>query len=456
MVLQPSRSTFEGAVAPLLRAAGTRKGIGKPSLCLPGVRPAGRTPDSGAPRAVGLRHVRLNVADRPPWARPAQTLVNGVRGAGGTMSRGDATALADLWAAAVTIADKARLCLLYTGGTIGMVRNKAGHLVPPKRPDDFLSVAPELQDFATIDFEVLMNKDSTNIVPTDWTAIAKAIYDRRNQGYDGFIVTHGTDTMHFSASAVSFALGAGLPFPVVFTGAQTIPEVSHGDARVNLLRAARVAACDIAEVVISFGEYIFRGCRAQKKDERRFDAFESPAIFPLGYITEEILLSPLATPRPQDANPSSIRLEPDFAPGVVQVSLIPGLEPSVLESVVDDPRCRGLILQSFGAGNVPDVEGYAFTELIFRATKLNKPVIVTSQFPANATLHSAYATSKSAMDAGAIATGNMTASCAVAKFRWVLAKVDRQIPEGGHAHVEMVKELMGSVFVGEMDVDQTR
>jgi L-asparaginase len=346
---------------------------------------------------------------------------------------------------------KPRLCLLYTGGTIGMVRNEEGNLVPPVRPDDFLSMAPELSDLADVDFEVLLNKDSTNIVPEDWTTMAQAVYDRRNGGYDGFIVTHGTDTMHFSASAVSFALGRNLPFPVVFTGAQTIPQVAHGDARVNLLRAARVALADLAEVVISFGDYVFRGCRAQKKDERRFDAFESPAIFPLGYITEEILLSPLATPRPRGTDRDDIRLRPEFATGVVQVSLIPGLEPQVLEPIIDDPRCRGLILQSFGAGNVPDIEDYAFISLIARATAADKPVIVTSQFPANATLHSAYATSKSAIEAGAIPTGNMTASCSVAKFRWVLARVDRELPEGQSTHVERVRELMGQVYVGEMD-----
>lgn len=332
-----------------------------------------------------------------------------------------------------------------------MVRDKDGNLVPPARPKDFISIAPELFAFAEIDFEVLMNKDSTNVVPKDWTMIARAVYERRHGGYDGFIVTHGTDTMHFSAAAVSFALGSELPFPVVFTGAQTIPEVSHGDARVNLLRAARVATTDLAEVVISFGDYVFRGCRAQKKDERRFDAFESPATFPLGYITEEILLNPERRLRPRKPDPDSIDLQADFASGVVQVSLIPGLEPGVLERVVDDARCRGLILQSFGAGNVPDVEGYAFTELIARATAADKPVIVTSQFPANATLHSAYATSKAAIDAGAIPTGNMTASCAVAKFRWVLARVDREVLVGGAMHVDRVRELMGKVYVREMD-----
>jgi L-asparaginase type I len=347
---------------------------------------------------------------------------------------------------------KPRICILYTGGTIAMVRSDRGDLVPPRVPMDFLAIAPELRDVADIDVDVLMNKDSTNVVPDDWTTMAEAIYERRHQGYAGFIVAHGTDTMHFSASAVSLALGRGLPFPVVFTGAQTIPEVAHGDARVNLLRAARVAVADLAEVVIVFGENVFRACRAQKKDERRFDAFEAPAMFPLAYVTEDILITPLAKLRPIDPNPDQIELRSAFAPGVVQVSLIPGLEPAILERVIDDQRCCGLILQSFGAGNVPDVGRYSFEALISRARDADKPVIVTSQFPANATLDSAYATSRSAVEAGAIATGNMTASCAVAKFRWVLARVEQELEEGAQLNrINRVGTLMNEVYVGEMD-----
>src|SRR4051794_27977384 len=110
-----------------------------------------------------------------------------------------------------------RICLIYTGGTIGMVRDRSGDLRPPDDPADFLRVAPELEDIVSYEFVPLLNKDSTNVVPSDWVKMARAIYQRRNDGYDGFVVVHGTDTMHFSASAVAFALGPALPVPVVFT-----------------------------------------------------------------------------------------------------------------------------------------------------------------------------------------------------------------------------------------------
>ncbi len=118
-----------------------------------------------------------------------------------------------------SITDK-KICLIYTGGTIGMHRDVNGVLRPPENPEDFLHLAPEL-DTSEFDFVPLLNKDSTNMIPADWTAIAEAIYERRKEGYIGFVVAHGTDTMHFSASAVALALGSNLNFPVVFTGAQT-------------------------------------------------------------------------------------------------------------------------------------------------------------------------------------------------------------------------------------------
>ncbi len=352
------------------------------------------------------------------------------------------------------IADK--ICLIYTGGTIGMQRDPEGKLRPPQDPRDFLRLAPELPEIVDYDFEPLLNKDSTNVVPSDWTAIAKAIYDRRDAGYKGFVVVHGTDTMHFSAAAVAFALGQGLPFPVVFTGAQTIPEVQHGDARINLLRACAVAKLDLAEVVISFGDFVFRGARAQKKDERKFDAFESPAMFPLGEIGEQILLNPAARTREQAAE-HEFRLGEDFESGVLQVSLIPGLEPSLLRPAVESEDFKGLILQSFGAGNVPDEDAdeYSVIPIIKMAVLLDKPVIVTSQFPANTTQKTDYAPGRKAVEAGAIPTGNMTASCSVAKFRWALSRPKlRALESDPPERLELLRRIMGKSYIGELDEDK--
>lgn len=331
-----------------------------------------------------------------------------------------------------------------------MSRGDRGELRPPRNPMDFLKLAPELGDLVEFDFVPLMNKDSTNIIPDDWSEIAAAIAERISLGqYDGFVIAHGTDTMHFTASAVAFALGDSLNVPVVFTGAQTVPMVRHGDARINLLRAVNVALEDLAEVVISFGDYVFRAVRTQKKDERRFDAFESPSMFPIADITERVLVHPIAKRRKIIAKPISLRNS--FAKNIVQIGLIPGLAPKLLEPLLNK-SCNGLVLQSFGAGNVPDWGEYSFQHFISAATGMGIPTIITSQFPANSTVGSPYAPGLAALEAGAIPTGNMTSSAAIVKFRWVISQMDGHHEENANdSKILKVNDMMNTIFVDEMD-----
>lgn len=347
---------------------------------------------------------------------------------------------------------KPKVCLIYTGGTIGMIQTPQG-LRPPDDPEDFLKLAPELETFVDVDFVALLNKDSTNMHPGDWEKMARAVYDRRNVGYAGFVIAHGTDTMHFSSSALAFAFGNNLNFPIVVTGAQTIPQIPHGDARINLVRAFKVALSDLAEVVVSFGDYVFRGCRVQKKDERRFDAFESPGYFPIGFISEEIDLHPTAILKKKSAK--ALKFLPTFAKGVLQVALIPGLEPELIVPAIKSEGCAGVILQSFGWGNVPDEQPYSFEEVIRYTVKdLGKPVIITSQFPAHATLGSAYEPGIKAVQAGAIPTGNMTNAAAAAKFRWILAQTLKEVKEGKLSQIDKTEKigvLMHENIVREMD-----
>jgi L-asparaginase len=337
--------------------------------------------------------------------------------------------------------------LIYTGGAIGLMRRDDGKRRHPESREDLLRIAPELDEIVDFDFVPLLNKDSANINHHDWTTMAKSVHERIDGGYDGFVLAHGTDTMHFSAAAMSFALGRDLPWPVVFTGAQTVPEVHHGDARINLIRACNMALENVGEVVISFGDYVFRGCRAQKKDEARFDAFESPSHPPLGVVTERILIHPTARRRQPSARPE---LRARFAGGILQVPLIPGMRPELLYPAVESLDCRGVILQSFGAGSVPDEPPYSFMSFIARCVDLAKPVVittaVTSRHAASPTLHSALAPGRAAISMGAIPTSNMTASCASVKFRWALAEA-----EGQRDPIEAVRTIMSSAYVDEMD-----
>jgi L-asparaginase len=328
-------------------------------------------------------------------------------------------------------------------------------LKPPVDPSSFSQIAPEIDEIAKLDFVQLLNKDSTNMTPSDWTTIAKAIYTRMGPefGYKGFVIAHGTDTMHFSASALSFAFGPNLNMPIVFTGAQTDASVLHGDARINLVRAVRVALEPIAEVVISFGDYVFRGCRTQKRDERRFNAFESPAFYPIGDITEKILLHPVARRIHEGRGPIAFR--PDFESNVVQLSLIPGLRPEFLKLLLNRDHCDGVILQSFGAGNVPDQGEFSFESFIREADGKGIPVVIASQFPANSTMDTDYEPGVKAINAGAIPTGNMTNAAATAKFRWVLSDVRKKIETKKirvSDRMTMIRKSIATPYVDEMDV----
>jgi L-asparaginase len=351
-----------------------------------------------------------------------------------------------------------RICLIYTGGTIGMIHEN-GVLRPPKDPGSFLRFAPELSNLAVIDFVLLLNKDSTNMTPQDWTTMANAIYERMGPEHDykGFVIVHGTDTMHFSASALAFAFGPNLNKPVVFTGSQTHQAVLHGDARTNLVRAVMVALQPIAEVVIAFGDFVYRGCRTQKCDERKFQAFESPAFYPIADITETILLHSIAVRTAPPANrPSAGQLDfqPDFQSDIIQLSLFPGLKPEALKPLLDPKHCEAVVLQSFGMGNVPDFQEYSFQAFIHEALRKNIAVVITSQFPANSTLGTCYEPGIKAVEAGAIPTGNMTHAAATVKLRWGLARVRKAInankltPE---KKLCRIKYLMGIPYVGEMD-----
>jgi L-asparaginase len=266
--------------------------------------------------------------------------------------------------------------------------------------------------------------------------------------------------MAFSASAVAFALGENLWFPVVFTGAQAPPNVYHGDARTNLYRAVLAAQTGIPEVTICFGDYLFRACRAQKKDDRRFDGFESPTYPPLAIMAEDLIVREeliRAIPHPG----ADIELRAAFASGVLEITQYPGLETEFFMSVLQPglveglPRCKGIIIQTLGAGNVATRDPYSFLPFVRQAVSLGIPVLVTSQYPPDPESYKKYAPAAAPIKAGAIHAGNMTSAAAVAKFRWVLAQIeaDSACEFTPSARVELVKRMMVEKdYVGELSL----
>src|SRR5258708_26345919 len=237
---------------------------------------------------------------------------------------------------------KTKILLIFTGGTILQgYDKKIGAFRPAKNPRDILQIAPELQDLFTIDYKFIANLDSSNIQPFHWITLAEAIY-KNYQDYDGFVITHGTDTMSYTASALSFAL-TNLGKPVVLTGAHLYPDAPGSDAKNNLINAFHVASMNLAEVVIVFGSWILRGNRSAKKDEGSLETFWSPIFPELGRIRMDIELWKFSPKR----NPNKIPiLQAGFEDHIMVFTTFPGLCPEFLDAIIER-NAKGIIIRGF-------------------------------------------------------------------------------------------------------------
>ncbi|MEN9649447.1 MAG: hypothetical protein RL094_414 [Candidatus Parcubacteria bacterium] len=341
--------------------------------------------------------------------------------------------------------NKKKILIIGFGGTIAMVPDpsRGNVLVPAKSIEDMLAIVPSLGNNEDLTLMQVLNIDSTNVNPSHWTMLAMKIAENYI-GYDGMIITHGTDTMAYTATAVSFALGGKPPIPIVFTGAQ-LPLVEFGtDARFNLENAMKAvqAAIElrISEVMIVFHDRVLRASRAIKSSEARFTAFESPAYPDLAHITAVgVTFHPHAQVR---SGNGLIDLRPHFQRGILTVDLVPGIEPSMLLVVLRSGTCRGLLLKSLGAGNVPSLDDYSLIPVIRLAKDLGIPILVSTKFVGGNTRMDLYEPGKEALEAGAIGTFDMTDVSAQVKFMWALAQ--------GHNSSEALRTVIGTNFVGEV------
>ncbi|MBX7143283.1 MAG: asparaginase [Oligoflexia bacterium] len=328
----------------------------------------------------------------------------------------------------------AKLCLLICGGTITMVQDpRTKTLVPSTEIAELTKQVPELASIAKIDSLFVTNIDSSNMLPDTWVRIAEIIVQRAEQ-YDGFVVTHGTDTMAYTASAMSFLL-QGLGKPVVFTGAQMpISEEFGSDARNNLVFAATFATQDIGEVCIFFGAELLRANRARKFSQFDFDAFKSfntPAIGKIGIRPK------LAEHRIRRALPSRLAT-PHLEQSVYLLKYFPGMKASIIPLIIAQ-GFRGIVIEGVGAGNLPSVLDFAGE--IKRATNSGVPVVMTTQCIVGAAEMYIYEVGKFAEQNGAISAFDMTPEAALTKLMWVL---------GQTSAIDDVRSLMQRNLAGEM------
>ena len=334
-----------------------------------------------------------------------------------------------------------RICLIYTGGTIGMVPSENGYV--PDR-DAFLRSLDGIPDLHAPDFpewEVEVFRpllDSSDIAVDEWNKIGRAIAARYDR-FDGFVVLHGTDTMAYSASALSFML-EGLDKPVIFTGAQIPLCQLRSDGRENIVTAMLIAAGGrVREVCIYFNGRLLRGNRSTKRSSDQFGAFESPN-FPLlaeAGISIRWDRSALRTP-----DPGPFRLQELERVSVGVIKVFPGIQFDLFEAIMTE-RLRGVVLEGFGAGNIPTAAQDSLLPIIRRAYEHGTVITVCSQCVQGAVSLGAYAASKALRDIGAVDGGDMTTEAALTKLYYLFSLgLDK----------EEVKRRMGLDLRGELSV----
>lgn len=304
----------------------------------------------------------------------------------------------------------ARVLVLHTGGTLMMQPGRAGELRPDAYGRDLLGELPILARAADVTTRILFNLDSGDMQPSHWVELARAVHGAlADEGYDGVVVVHGTDTMAYGASALAFMLGP-LPRPVVLTGAQRPLVEVRTDARQNLVDAVFAATLPIPEVCIAFASRVLRGARAMKRDAWALAAFDSPSCAPLAELGVDVDVAPhVRAPAPALA-PFDPRLEPH----VLAVRIFPGLDPALVSGAIR-AGVKGLVLEAYGTGNFPKLGG-SLIPALEEARERGVPVLVVSQCPRGVVDMGRYAGGAAAAAAGAISGGEMTVEAAIAKM----------------------------------------
>ena len=341
-----------------------------------------------------------------------------------------------------------KILIIYTGGTIGMIENPETHTLQPFNFDHLMDNVPKIKklDYVIDNFQFEPPIDSSNMDPMHWRNIALTIeehYDR----YDGFVVLHGTDTMAFTASALSFML-KNLCKPVIITGSQLPIGEVRTDGDENLIAAVQIAvAIDekkdprVQEVAILFGGYLWRGNRATKMSADNFNAFKSfnyPELAEIGIDIE------YNTPYLwHEKEPKPLEVCTDMDPNVMFLELNPGMTEQTFDYLLHTPGIKGIVLKTYGAGNSPSHPW--FIKRIREAVDRGVVIVNVTQCVNGGVNCNLYETGNSLTAAGVISGHDITSEAAITKLMFLF---------GQGLTPAKVKERMAENLCGEVTISQ--
>ncbi|WP_029038242.1 asparaginase [Salinimicrobium xinjiangense] len=318
----------------------------------------------------------------------------------------------------------ANILLIYTGGTIGMVKDFETGALKAFNFDELLQNIPELKllehSIETVSFEKPI--DSSNMRPAFWLQIAEMI-EERYEDYDGFVVLHGSDTMSYSASALSFMF-ENLSKPIIFTGSQLPIGDLRTDAKENLITSIQIAGLQrhnkpvISEVCLYFEYKLYRGNRTSKINAEHFQAFASPNYPPLVNSGVHLAVNDNALWKPN--NRRKMKLHTGLNDEIALIKIFPGINRSLLEHIMAKEGLQGVILETYGSGNAPTEEW--FVNLLKQTISRGVVIVNVTQCIGGSVSMGQYETSTQLKKIGVISGKDITTEAAVVKMMYLLAK----------------------------------